>query len=60
MNPARLKAAAAGKHIYKGEPCKKEHGKDRYTINGRCVTCTKDASKAQTAKVRALLAAQVK
>jgi peptide methionine sulfoxide reductase MsrB len=56
MHPARLIAAAAKKHIFKGDPCKKGHGKDRYTINGRCVTCTKEASVNQNRRVRELLA----
>lgn len=60
MHPARLKAAAKRKHIYEGEPCKKGHGTQRYTINARCVQCTREATKRQHAKVRAMLAAQVK
>jgi hypothetical protein len=55
MNPARLKAAAKNKSTYIGEPCKKGHGTQRYTINNRCVICTREASAKQHQKVRELL-----
>ena len=58
MEPERLKAARQNKLHFEGRECKHEgHGKTRYTINNRCVKCTRDAANRNYAKIRAMLAA---
>ena len=52
----RRKAASAGSRFYLAAPCPKGHDGIRYTRNGACVQCAKNAARAEHELVKRLLA----
>ena len=51
----RLEAAGRGAKRYRGKDCAEHPGAERYTINGRCVDCTREVSEARQDEIRDLL-----
>jgi hypothetical protein len=47
----RIKAAKAGKSVYKGNPCKYGHSGLRYVRNGACVECQQNYAKLYKASI---------
>ena len=48
----RQEAIAQGlRHFYTGEPCKRGHMSERYTVNGACAQCTKESTKRRMARI---------
>jgi hypothetical protein len=56
MTDARLSAAKDGAWTYQGRPCKHGHKGIRYTSNGQCKDCVREANKAYAANIKKLLA----
>lgn len=55
----REEAAAAGRIIYDGKPCRRGHGTARYVLSNVCVTCDREKAKAQY-KARKAFTARLK
>lgn len=51
---ARLEALRSGAQRYQGPPCPHGHDGERYTQSMSCVTCQRDAKRAQRERERAL------
>lgn len=55
MTSIRFIAAKKGERKYIGNPCRVCGNTERYTINGACIACSKNARKKDMDKVRELL-----
>lgn len=58
MQKTRQAAAVRGEsHYLTDTPCCRGHLAPRYTINGTCVECAKEAERRRKAKMREMIAA---